>query len=319
MKWWGLFISLALGLASHSAQAEYPDRVVRLIVPLAAGGGADIITRLVAERLSEQFGQQFIVENRTGGGTTIGTKAVIAAPPDGYTLLMGQSSLAITTALNKNLGYDVTKDLTPIVNVVVGPNALMLSPKVPAKTLSEFIAFARTAPDGVVFSSAGTGTPSHLGAELFRSMTGIKYVHVPNRGMNPAIMDVVAGNVQAIFAGLPAAIAEARAGHVQLIAVAEKKRSALSPDVPTIAEAGLPGFDLSNWTGLLGPAGLDRAIVEKLNKGVIQALNHPTMKARLEKIGFERVDGTPADFAQQLNHDVSRWSDLVKSAGIRVN
>jgi tripartite-type tricarboxylate transporter receptor subunit TctC len=314
-----LLVGLLLWLAPQSAQADYPDRVVRVIVPLAAGGGADIITRLVADKLSQHFGQQFVVENRTGGGTAIGTKAVIAAAPDGYTLLMGQSSLAITTALNKNLGYDVTRDLTPIVNIVVGPNALMLNPKVPAQSLKEFIAFAKAAPDGIIFSSAGTGTPSHLGAELFRSMTGIKYVHVPSRGMNPAIMDVVAGNVQAVFAGLPAAIEEARAGHVRLIAVSEKKRSSLSPDVPTIAEAGLPGFDISNWTGLLGPAGLDRAIVEKLNKAVMQALNDPAMKARLEKIGFERVTGTPEEFAQQLVHDVKRWSDLVRSAGIQTN
>jgi tripartite-type tricarboxylate transporter receptor subunit TctC len=310
---------ILLSLSAATASAEYPDRVVRIIVPLAAGGGADIITRIVADKLSEKLGQQFIVENRTGGGTTIGTKAVVAAPPDGYTLLMGQSSLAITTALNKNLGYDVTKDLTPIVNVVVGPNALMVNPKVPAKSLKEFIAFAKAAPDGVVFSSAGTGTPSHLGAELFRSMTGIKIVHVPARGMNPAILDVVAGNVQAVFAGLPAAISEARAGHVRLIAVSEKKRASLSPEVPTIAEAGLPGYDISNWTGLLGPAGLDRAIVEKLNTAVIAILNDPAMKARLEKIGFEQVDGTPEEFARQLKHDVDRWSALVRSAGIHTN
>lgn len=283
----GLVAAALLGLSLFPARAEYPDRVVRIIVPLAAGGGADIVTRLIADKLSEHFGQAFIVENRTGGGTTIGTKAAVGAPPDGYTLLMGQSSLAITTVLNKNLGYNVLKDLTPIVNVVVGPNALMVNPKVPAHTLKEFIAFAKAAPNGVVFSSAGTGTPSHLGAELFRSMTGIKYVHVPNRGMNPAILDVVAGNVQAVFAGLPAAIAEARAGHVRLIGISEKKRSPLSPDVPTIAEAGLPGFDIGNWTGLLGPAGLDRAIVAKLNAAVVQALKNPAMQARLEKIGFE--------------------------------
>jgi tripartite-type tricarboxylate transporter receptor subunit TctC len=298
--------ALCLALTAGAARAEYPERVVRIIVPLAAGGGADIITRLVAERLSERLGQQFIVENRTGGGTTIGTKAVIAAPPDGYTLLMGQSSLAITTALNKNLGYDVTKDLTPIVNVVVGPNALMVNPKIPAATLKEFIGYAKSVPEGVIFSSAGTGTPSHLGAEMFRSMTGIKYVHVPNRGMNPAIIDVVAGNVQAVFAGLPAAIAEARAGRVRLLAVSEKKRASLAPDVPTIAEAGLPGFDISNWTGLLGPA-------------MIQVLNDPAMRERLEKIGFERVDGTPAEFAAQLKYDVVRWSDLVERAGIKSN
>jgi len=317
MRRWLLLPALLVLALGAPARADYPDRVVRIIVPLAAGGGADIITRLVAERLSDKLGQQFIVENRTGGGTTIGTKAVIAASPDGYTLLMGQSSLAITTALNKNLGYDVLRDLTPIVNVVVGPNALMVNPKVPANNLAEFIAFAKASPDGVVFSSAGTGTPSHLGAELFRSMTGIKYVHVPARGMNPAIVDVVAGNVQAVFAGLPAAKTEAEAGRVRLIAVSEKKRASLAPEVPTIAEAGLPGFDLSNWTGLLGPANLDRAIVDKLNNAVIEIINEPALQARLRQIGFEQVTGTPEEFAAQLRHDVERWTALVERAGIR--
>jgi tripartite-type tricarboxylate transporter receptor subunit TctC len=319
MRRLSLVTTLLFWLASLPAQAEYPERVVRIIVPLAAGGGGDIISRLIAERLSEYLGQQFIVENRPGGGTIIGTKTVVNAAPDGYTLLMAQSSLAITTALNKNLGYDVTTDLTPIVNAVVGPNALMVTPKVPATTIQEFIAFAKAQPDGVTFTSAGTGTPSHLGAEMFRNMTGIKYVHVPGRGMNPAIFDVVAGNVQAVFAGLPAAIAEARAGRVRLLAVSEKKRASLAPDVPTIAEAGLPGFDLNNWTGLLGPAGLNRAIVEKLNQAVIRALAEPAMRARLEKIGFDIVDGSPEEFAAQIKHDVRRWGDLVRRTGIQPN
>jgi tripartite-type tricarboxylate transporter receptor subunit TctC len=320
MRGLALLAVVSLSWASGAAaQAPYPDRVVRIIVPLAAGGGADILARLIADKLGGELGQQFIVENRAGGGTIIGTRAVASAPPDGYTLLVGQSSLAMTPGLNKSLPYDVMRDLTPIVSIAIGPNALMVHPKVPATTVSEFIAFAKASRDGVIFSSAGVGTPSHLAAELFRSLTGISYVHVPHKGMSPAILDLIAGNVQASFAGLPAAMAEARAGHVRLLGVAEKKRSALSPDVPTVAEAGLPEFDVGNWTGLLAPAGIDRAIVDKLNRTVIRILDTPAMASRLATLGFDRVDGTPEEFSARLARDLARWSEVIQRAGITVN
>jgi tripartite-type tricarboxylate transporter receptor subunit TctC len=298
------------------AQARYPDHPVKIFVPLAPGGGADTLARIIAARLTDRFAQQFFVENRPGGGTILGTSDVVRAHADGYTLLMGQSSLAMTTSLHKSMPFDVTHDLTPIIDIAVGPNALMVHPSVPAKTVQDFIAFAKSSPDGVTFSSAGIGTPADMAALLFKTLTGINSVIVPSRGMNPAIMDLVGGNVQALFAGLPAAISEERDGKVRLIAVAEKRRSSLSPGTPTIAEAGFPEFDIGNWTGLLGPAGLDPQIVIQLNNAIAGMLDAEDVKKQLVTLGFEPVGGTAEEFAKLLQSDVLRWTDIVKRARI---
>lgn len=311
-----IVMAAALCSGNALAWADYPSHTVKIIVPLAPGGGADTLARLVAAQLSEHFKQQFIVENRPGAGTILGASDVVRAPADGYTLLMGQSSLAMTTSLHKTMPYNVTHDLTPIVNIAVGPNALMVHPSVPAKTVKEFVAYAKTLPEGLTFGSAGIGTPADMAAELFKNLTGIKAVIVPNRGMNPAIMDLVSDNVQALFAGLPAAISEERAGHVRLLAVAEKKRSSLSPDTPTIAEAGFPDFDIGNWTGLLGPAKLDHRIVDLLHDAALRILGTAEMKQQLATLGFEHTDSTPEEFAALLRRDVDRWTDIVKRAGI---
>jgi len=315
-----LVLAAALGaLPGYVFAQTYPDKVVRIVVPLAPGGGADTLARLVAESLGRQLQGQFIVENRAGGGTVIGTQAVVRSQPDGYMLLMAQSSLAMSTALKEKLPYDVLKDLTPIANVALGPNALVVNPSVPAKTIKEFIAWAKAQPNGVTFSTAGVGTPAHMAAELFKVSTGLNMLIVPNKGMSPAILDVVSGNVQALFAGLPAAIPFERSGKLRLIAVAETKRSALSPDTPTVAETGLPGFDVGNWTGLLGPAGLPQPIVNALNAALNRFLDSPETRKKLTDMGFERIGGTPAAFGEQLRHDVTRWTDLVKRAGIPKN
>ena len=301
------------------AQGAYPDKVVHIIVPLTPGGGADTLARLVADSLARQLNGQFIVENRAGGGTVIGTQAVVRAPADGSMLLMAQSSLAMSTALQEKLPYDVLKDLAPIVNVAIAPNALVVHPSVPAKTVKEFIAWAKAQPNGINMSTSGVGTPAHMAAELFKATTGIAMTMVPNKGMNPALQDVVAGTTQALFAGLPAAMPFERAGRLRLIAVAETRRSSISPDTPTVAEAGFPGFDVANWTGLLGPAGLPRPIVETLNAAVNKLLDAPEIKDKLQGLGFDRIGGTPASFGEQIRHDVTRWNDLVKRAGIPRN
>ncbi|MFM9969114.1 MAG: Bug family tripartite tricarboxylate transporter substrate binding protein, partial [Burkholderiales bacterium] len=298
---------------------SYPDKVVRLIVPLTPGGGADTLARLVAESLTRQLGGSFIVENRAGGGTVIGTQAVVRALPDGAMLLMAQSSLAMSTALNEKLPYDVLTDLTPIANIALGPNALVVNPSVPAKTVKEFITWAKTQPNGATFSTAGVGTPAHMAAELFKVTTGINMLIVPNKGMSPAILDVMSGNVQALFAGLPAAIPFERSGKLRLIAVAETRRSGLSPETPTVAEAGLPGFDVGNWTGLLGPAGLPRPIVDALNAAMNRFLASAEAKEKFAGMGFDAIGGTPAAFGERIRHDVARWTDLVKRAGIPRN
>src|SRR5215813_2994493 len=264
----GLLFSAA---AFAPANADYPDKPVRIIVPVAAGGGVDVMARLLAQKLSERLGQQFVVENRPGAAGIIGSKAVIASPADGTTLLYTPSSLSLTVAVNKTPPYDVAKDFTPIVNVAISPYALVVHPSVPAKNLQEFIAYVKANPKVVSFSSAGVGSASHLAGEMLKTMAGIDMVHVPNKGMNPALIDLMGGQVQALFASVPGLTTE-KAEKVRPIAMAELKRSALMPDMPTMDEQGLKGFAVANWAGLLGPAGLDPAIVKKLHAEVIAIL-----------------------------------------------
>jgi tripartite-type tricarboxylate transporter receptor subunit TctC len=312
-----VFAVLASGLLAP-ARADYPDKPVRIIVPVAAGGGVDVMARLLAQKLGERLGQQFIVENRPGAAGIIGSKAVISSPADGATLLYTPSSLSLTVAVNKTPPYDVAKDFTPIVNVAISPYALVVHPSVPAKNLQEFIAYAKANPKGVSFSSAGVGSASHLAGELLKTSAGIEMVHVPNKGMNPALIDLMGGQVQALFASVPGLTSE-KADKVRPIAMAELKRSGLMPDMPTMDEQGLKGFAVANWAGLLGPAGLDPAIVRKLHDEVIAILATEDMKERIKTLGFDLIASTPEQFATQLTSDVDRWSDVVKRANVPVN
>ncbi|HEY4405979.1 MAG TPA: tripartite tricarboxylate transporter substrate binding protein, partial [Xanthobacteraceae bacterium] len=305
-------------LAPLAARAEYPERPVRIVVPVAAGGGVDVMARLLAQRLSDRLGQQFIVENRAGAAGVIGTKSVIRTPADGYTLLYTPSSLSLTVAVSKTAPYDVDKDLTPIVNVAVSPYALAVNSALPAKTVGEFIAYAKANPGKLSYASAGIGSASHLAAELFKSMAGIEMVHVPNKGMSPALVDVMGGQVQAMFASVPALLTE-QSDHVRPIAMAEKKRSALMPALPTISESGLPGFEVANWAGLLGPAGLDPTIVKKLHAEIIGILDTADMKDRIKKLGYDVLASPPEEFGAQIRNDVVRWSEVVKKADIPLN
>ena len=306
--------ALSLGPAS----ADYPDKVVRIIVPVAAGGGVDVMARLLAQRLGDRLGQQFIVENRAGAAGVIGTKSVIRSSADGYTLLYTPSSLSLTVAVSKSAPYDVAKDLTPIVNVAVSPYALAVHASVPARTVGEFIAYAKANPGKISYSSAGIGSASHLAAELFKSMAGIEMVHVPNKGMSPALVDVMGGHVQAMFASVPALLTE-KSDNVRPIAMAEKKRSQLMPDLPTISESGLADFEVGNWAGLLAPAGLDPAIVKKLHEEIIAILATPDMKERIQTLGYDVLASTPEDFGAQIRNDVVRWAEVVKKADIPLN
>jgi tripartite-type tricarboxylate transporter receptor subunit TctC len=301
-----------------AAYAQYPDRAVRVVVPVAAGGGVDVMARLIAQRLSERLGQQFVVENRAGAAGVIGTKAVIASPADGYTLLYTPSSLALAVAVNKVPPYDPSKDLTPIVNVAVSPYALVVNAAVPATTVAEFIAYARQNPKALSYSSAGVGSASHLAGELFKSMAGIEMVHVPNKGMNPALIDVLGGQVQVLFGSVPALLSE-KSDRVRPIAMAEAKRSALMPDLPTIAESGLPGFEVGNWAGLLAPAGVDAKIVDRLHDEIIAILATADSKERIAVLGYDMIASTPSEFAAQVKNDVARWSDVVRRANVPLN
>ncbi|MGA7487304.1 MAG: tripartite tricarboxylate transporter substrate binding protein [Xanthobacteraceae bacterium] len=310
-----LMLSLAAGAA---AAGDYPDKPVRVVVPVAAGGGVDVMARLLAQKLSERLGQQFTVENRPGAAGVIGTKAVIASPNDGTTLLYTPSSLSLTVAVHKTPPYDVGKDLTPIINVAVSPYALVVHPSLPVHDLNEFIAYAKAHPGKLSYSSAGVGSASHLAAELLRSMAGIEMVHVPNKGMNPALIDLMGGQVQAMFASVPGMLSE-RSDRLRPIAMAESKRSALLPDLPTIDEQGLKGFQVGNWAGLLGPAGLDPAIVNKLHGEIIAILASPDVKERIKTLGYDMIASTPAQFGAQVRNDVVRWSEVVKRANVPMN
>jgi len=305
-------------VAVAPAAADYPDKPVRVVVPVAAGGGVDVMARLLAAKLSERLGQQFVVENRAGAAGVIGTKSVITAPPDGYTLLYTPSSLSLTVAVHKAAPYDVGKDLTPIINVAVSPYALVVHPSLPVHDLAAFIAYAKANPGKLSYSSAGVGSASHLAAELFKTMAGIEMVHVPNKGMNPALVDVMGGQVQALFASVPGMLSE-KSERLRPIAMAERKRSALLPDLPTMDEQGLKGFEVGNWAGLLGPAGLDPAIVKKLHDAIIAILSEPDVKERIKTLGYDMIASTSEEFGAQAKNDVVRWSEVVKRANVPMN
>jgi tripartite-type tricarboxylate transporter receptor subunit TctC len=307
-------LALILALASvDSANADYPDRPVRVVVPVAAGGGVDVMARLLAQKLSERLGQQFVIENGV-----IGTNSVIASPADGSTLLYTPSSLSLTVAVHKTPPYDVAKDLTPIINVAVSPYALVVHPSLPVRDLKEFIAYAKANPGRLSYSSAGVGSASHLAGELLKTMAGIDMVHVPNKGMNPALIDLMGGQVQVLFASVPGMLSE-RSERLRPIAMAERKRSALLPDLPTIDEQGLKGFEVGNWAGLLAPAGLDPAIVKKLHSEIMSILATADVKDRIRTLGYDEIGSTPEDFAAQVKNDVERWSEVVKRANVPMN
>ncbi len=307
------FLLLAAPVAAH---AEYPDRPVKIVVPVAPGGGVDTMARLLAHHLSERLGQQFYVENRPGAAGVIGSKTVIVSPADGMTLLYTPSSLSLAVLVNKTPPYDLAKDFTPIVNVAISPYALVVSPSLPVHSLKELIAYAKANPDKLSYGSAGVGSASHLAAELLKSQAGIQMVHVPNKGMNPALLDLMSGQVQVLFASVPGLTNE-KMQRVRPIAMAELSRSARMPDLPTMNESGLPGFAVGNWAGLLGPAGIEPAIVKKLHDQVIAILDLPDMKAQVKTLGYDLIASSPEAFAKELRDDLDRWGPVAKAANIQ--
>jgi tripartite-type tricarboxylate transporter receptor subunit TctC len=289
-----LIVSAVLG-ATGPARAEYPDRPVHIIAPVGAGGGVDVMARLLAQALSERLHQSFIVENKPGAAGIIGTKYVIGTPADGYTLLYAPSSIALSVVVHKKAPYNIDKDLTPIINVGISPYALVVNPSVPVHNLKEFIAYAKAHPGKLNYSSPGVGSAAHLAGEMLQTETGIKMVHVPNKGMGGAVLDLISGQAQVLFASVPALKTQGP-DRVRPIAMAEKKRSALLPDLPTMSESGMPGFAVANWSGLLAPAGLDPKIVKKL--------------------GYDLIESTPQEFSEDLDADIKRWGPVAQSAGI---
>jgi tripartite-type tricarboxylate transporter receptor subunit TctC len=308
---------LALLMGSPAlAQTAYPSRTIKMIVPYPAGGTTDFLGRLVADQLKTGLGATVIVENKPGAATALGAEQVARAEPDGYTLLMATSTtLAINKTLYKKLPYDPVKDFTPIALVAAVPFALIINPQIPAKTLREFIAYAKSKP-GLAYGSAGNGSPQHLGAEMLKTAAGIDIRHVPYRGSVPAMLDVIAGHIPFMVVDLQPAMQQIREGTVRVLGVTTAKRVAAAPEIPTLAEGGLAGFELVAWQGVVAPAGVPRAIVDQLAGQIGKLVADPATRYKLTTITQESWGGsTPDSFAAYVRTEVDRWADIVKNSG----
>jgi tripartite-type tricarboxylate transporter receptor subunit TctC len=314
-----LFIAVAgLAAAFTSVQAQdFPTRPITLVIPFAPGGSTTIVGRGVAEKMSTLLGEKIIVDNRPGAGGTVGTRAVAKSEPDGYTLLLGYTgTLAIGPSLYKNVGYDPRKDFAPIGMIGNAPNSLVVNPSFPAKTVAELITYAKANPGTVNFGSAGAGTASHITGEYFARSAGITLVHIPYKGTGPALTDLLGGHIPMAFAPIPASHSNVAAGKLRALAVTSTTRSGLLPDVPTIAESGLPGFDASLYYGLAAPAGTPRPIIDKLNKALRDALASDEVRRQLGNDGTDITPGSPEDYAALIDKDEKKWAQLVKASGV---
>ncbi len=312
-----LLIFIALWPGFVAAQSNYPARTVRVIVPSAPGGGTDISARILAPQLTQQLGQQFVVENRAGAGTMIGGEAVARATPDGYTLLMGISTLAINPAMYKKVPYDALKDLAPISQAVSLSNVLVVHPSLPAKSVKEFVALVKPRPGQVNFASAGVGTSPHLSMELFLVMTGLKMLHVPYKGSGPGVTDLIAGHVPAMMPNMLSAQPHIKSGRLRALGVTGAKRAPGAEDIPTIGEAGVPGYEAVQWYGLLAPAGTPRDIITRLHGATAKALQNPEVRQRLLNDGAEPVGSSPEEFAAYLRSETAKWAKVIQAAGIK--
>lgn len=303
-------------MASASFAQAYPERPIKMIVGFPPGGAVDIIARSVSNELGERLGQPVIVENRAGAGGNIAAEQVSRAAPDGYTVLVSAvSSLAISASLYRNIRYDLLKDLEPVAVIASVPNVLVVNPAVPAKTVGEFVALAKSQPGKLNFGSAGTGTTVHFSGELFKAMAGVDMVHVPYKGAAPAMTDLLGGQVQLMFDFLSAALPQIKAGKLRPLGVTSATRSPLLPDVPTIAEAGVPGYEVLGNFGIFAPAGVPKAVIERLNKELAAVVNLPQVRARLaEQAATPELQSVEA-FQTALRAEVDKWAKIVKSAG----
>ena len=316
------FLHLAAGAAalpgvSWVARAQaYPSRSVRWVVPYPPGGATDILARLMAQWLSDRLGQPFIVENRPGAGGNIGTQTVIGSPPDGYTMLLVAAANASNATLYDQLPFNFIRDTAPVAGLISTPLSMNVNLSVPAKTVAEFIAYAKANPGRINMGSAGTGTVIHLSGELFKAMTGVNLVHVPYRGGAPAMTDLIGGQVQVIFDLLPQSITQIKAGSIRPLAVTTVTRSGQLPDVPTIGDT-VPGYEANSWFGVSVPKGTPLAVIEQLNRELNAGLANPGIKARLVDLGATMLGGSPADFGKLIADETEKWSKVIKFAGIK--
>ena len=314
-----MFAALAATLiATTTALAQqYPSKPVRFVVPYAAGGATDLIARVIGERLSAHLGQPFVIDNRPGAATLLGAQLVAKAEPDGYTLLMATSTtLAINASLYKNLPYDPVKDFAPISLAIQHPFVLLVDPKLPAHNVKELVALAKSKPGQLAYASGGSGSFPHLAMAMFQAMTGIDVIHVPYKGSAPALTDLMGGQVAMIFDNT--ALTYVKSGRIRALAVTTKDRLSVMPDVPTLQEAGVPGYELAAWQGVIAPAGTPRPVVDKLNANIVQLLREPETIARLTGDGGQIITSTPDQFASYIKSEIGRFAKIVKDSGAKV-
>ena len=311
------FLLLCAGHGCRARAQQYPTRAVRLIVASTPGSGVDIVSRILAQKLSAGLGQQVIVDNRAGAGANLGAEIAAKSPPDGYTLFMGTPAHAINVSLFSGLNYDLVRDFAPVSLVSTGQYVVIVHPSVPARTIKELIALAKRKPGGLAYGSAGPGNSTHLTGELFNSMAGTTMLHVPYKGSGPGLVDLMSGQIQVYFANLTAGLPHIRANRVRALAVTGPRRSPLLPDLPTVAEAGLPGFSVTGYFGVLAPTGTPPAIISRLNAEIIKALRAPDVQSTLASEGAEAAGGTPEEFAALIKSEVVQWAKVVKIAGLK--
>jgi tripartite-type tricarboxylate transporter receptor subunit TctC len=304
-------------LSATAGAQDYPAKSVRMIVPFSAGGGTDLIARVVAQKLTESLGATFYVDNRPGAGGTLGTAIVAKSPPDGYNLVVVSSSHGINPSVYKSLPYDTQRDLAPVSLLMSGPALLVTHPSVPARTVKELIALARAKPGALNYGSGGNGSAAHLATEYFKYLTKTNIVHVPYRGTSPAITDLLAGNISTIITGVPAQVGFIKAGRLRPLGVATAKRLPLFPELPTIAEAGVKGYEATQWYGVLAPAGTPRPVVDKLHGAIVKALQGADVRERLASEAGEPVGNTPEEFHAFIKAEIARWAPVIKASGAK--
>lgn len=308
---------IAMATAGAAGAQPYPAKPVRIVVGFAPGGGSDFIARVVANKLTERFGSQVIVENRPGAGSTLGAEYVVKSPADGYTLLLSPASYTVNPSVYK-LSFDPLADITPIVQLSRGPYVVAVHPSVQAKTLKELVALAKSQPDKLAYASSGNGSHVHVASEYFLYTAGIKLTHVPYKGTGPALNDTIAGTTQVIFGSVATALQHVKSGRLRALAVTTPKRIAAAPDVPTVAEAGYPSYEVTNWHGLVGPRGLPKDIVARLNREVNESLKSDDVKKILASDGLEPAGGSPEELGAIMKKEIGRWAEVVKRAGVKL-
>ncbi|MBI4191444.1 MAG: tripartite tricarboxylate transporter substrate binding protein [Betaproteobacteria bacterium] len=310
---------LCASIAGAALAQSYPNKPIRIIVPAPAGGGSDLVTRIIGLKLAAAFGQPVIIDNRGGAGGNIAAELAAKASPDGYTLLVVAASHAINPSLYRKLSYDPAKDFAPVTQMTSQAYILLAHPSVPAKTVNELIALAKSKKGGIVYASNGSGEAGHLGMELLKTLAGFDAVHVPYKGSGPTIIGLIAGQVDASFLSPPSALPQVRSGKVKALAVTSLKRSVLLPDIPTIAESGFPGYEVSGWFGMLAPAGTPREVVAKLYQEVSRSLKLPDAGDRLVAAGQDPVGSTPEEFAAYIQAETVKWAKVIKQSGAKVD